>query len=129
MRLVVLSKQQTGDLSGFALPDLRQFLLEKILEEEFFPQPDGHSRGERAETAGGVCEIGLEQTLELDQRFVVEDHMIDVVEGETRLVEAEANRVLRETLVMLLARESLFLGGGGDFPVLDQGRRAIVIKR
>ncbi len=55
--------------------------------------------------------------------------MIDVVEGETRLVEAEANRVLRETLVMLLARESLFLGGGGDFPVLDQGRRAIVIKR
>jgi len=72
-------------------------------------------------------EIGLEQTLELEEGLVVEDHRVEVGEREALRLEHQRAAVRREALIVPAAREALLLRGRGHAPVDDQGRRGIVI--
>src|SRR5438270_3425503 len=95
---------------------LEQRLLEQLL---FEPHRDGHR--ERAEASWRERHIGLQQTLELQEWLVVEDDVVDPIERHPRLAQAVVDGVSGKARVVLLAREPLFLSGGHDATVLNEG--------
>ena len=62
-------------------------------------------------------QIGLDETVELQQRLVVEDDVVELLDLEAGLLQAVVRRVRREAVVVLDAREALFLRGGDDVAV------------
>ena len=96
MALVMLGEQQlVADAAGGG--ELGQRLLEVRLLEQLLLEPQRHRQAEGAEAARRVGEIGLEQALELDQRLLEEDDVVDAVEVDAGGVEAIADRVRRES--------------------------------
>src|SRR5262249_48808116 len=87
---------------------------------------NGHR--ERPQAAWREREIGLEQALELEERLVVEDNVVDLIQRHAGLAQTVLDRVRREARGVLLARESLFLSRRRDTAVLDQRGRAVVIE-
>ena len=75
---------------------------------------------ERLEAARREGEIGFEQPLEFQERLLVEDDIVDVLERDAGLLEAIADRVDREARVLLLAREALLLRRRDDLAVDQQ---------
>ena len=63
---------------------------------------------------GATPEIRFEDSLEFEQRFVVEADGPDVLDSDAGLAEAVVDRVTREPRVPLLARETIFLRGRDD---------------
>ena len=61
------------------------------------------------------------------ERLVVEADVVDRLGRDARLLQAVIDGVDGEALVVLLAREALFLSGGDDLAILDQRGRAVVI--
>src|SRR5438105_1570012 len=104
-------------------------LRNQVLQEEFFAKPHRHCHAERLEAARRERQIRLEEPLELEQRFVVERDVIDVVERISRGAQAISDGVLRKSRIVLLARESLFLRGGDNGAVIDKRGSAVVIER
>ena len=64
--------------------------------------------------------------VELQERLIIEDHMIELVEPRFRLIQAVGYRMMWEGRVMFLAGEALLLGGRNDASVLNQGRCTVV---
>ena len=54
--------------------------------------------------------------------------MVHLVEADPALVEAVLDGLPGEAGIVLLAGETLLLGGGHDPPVVDQSGRAVVIE-
>ncbi len=78
---------------------------------------------------GAKREIGFEQALELQERLVVEDDVVDVVELDAGLRRGNtAIALCGKAGIVLLAREALLLRGRDDLAVLDQRRGAVVIE-
>jgi hypothetical protein len=125
MAQVVLAEQK---ISVPAAADGLEFLPQQVLEEKLFPQPQGNRHAEGAEPPRREGEIGLDQSLELEERLVVEHHMVDVPQGGPPLLEAIADRVPRKPRIVLLAGEALLLGGCDNATVLDQRGRAVVVE-
>ena len=85
MRLVMLGKQQ---LPAAPCPCSRRALpvpFQGGLQIELFLQPDRHGRDKGAEAPRRIGQVGLQQPLELDQRLVVEDDLIDIGQRDTGL--------------------------------------------
>ena len=55
-------------------------------------------------------------------------HAVDVVDLETRALQAEFDRLLRKCRVALDAGEAFLLSGGDDFAIDDEGGGGVVIK-
>jgi hypothetical protein len=125
---MMLGEQELGLdlLAGAALDEVipQQPFLEQLLLE-----PHRHRHAERGEALGRERQIGLEQTLELQERLVVEGDVIDLVEPDAALGQAVLDRFLGKARIVLLAREPLFLGGGEKLAVGDQRGRAVVVER
>jgi len=81
---------------------------------QLLAQPQRHAHQEELEAPGGVGDIGLEQPVEFQQRLVVERDEIQLLGRDPALREAEVHGVLGEVVVVLLAREALFLGRRHD---------------
>ena len=108
--------------------DVLEPAQQHVLLEQLFPDPDRDRHRERSEAARREAEIGFEQPLEFQERLLVEHDIIDVLERDTGLFEAIANRVDRKARVVLLAREALFLRRRDDLAVDQQRRGAVVIE-
>ena len=108
--------------------ELLQLVAQQLLLEQLLAQPQRHRHAEGAEAARREGEIGFEQPLEFQERLVVEHDVIDVVEPRSCRLQAIGDRVVRETGIVLLAREAFFLRRGHDAAVLDQRRGAVVIE-
>ena len=67
--------RQSNSASKCRSSSLKQSFLEQLLA-----QPDRHCHAEGAEALRAIREIGLEQALELQERLVVEDDVINVAE-------------------------------------------------
>ncbi len=106
-----------------------QLLAQQPLLKQLFLEPDRQRHAERGETPRREGEIGFEQPLELEERLVVEDDVIDVAGSDFGFVQAILDGVTRETRIVLLAGEALLLRGCDDPPVGYQGRRAVVVER
>jgi hypothetical protein len=110
-------------------PVLLQLVLQQIFQEQLFPQPDGDRHLEGLEPARRKCQIGFQQSFELEQWFVVEGNEVHLIEADPCLGQAVVQRVAGETRIVLLTSEPLFLRRSHDFAVADQRRRGVVVKR
>src|SRR5215471_5717910 len=129
MRFVMLAEEQLRQLRLLQAVAQRQELgLEQLLLEQLLLQPDRHRRHERPEPARRKRQIGLQQSLELHQRLVVERDVAQVAQRDAAFTKTVTNRFTREPGVMLLAREAFLLRGGDDFAVSQQARGAVVIE-
>src|ERR1700682_3008577 len=75
-----------------------------------------------------VRQIGLDQPLELQKRLVVEPDVVDLLRRQAGAFETELDRADRERIVVLLARETLFLRGRDDASVHDERGCRVVIE-
>src|SRR5439155_14659397 len=102
MAQVMLREKQSLD---HILPHTRgaQALGDQIFQEQLFPKPDRHRHAERLESTRCKREIGFDQSFELEQRFIVEGNVIDVVERLPGYTEAIIDGVFRKAGIMLLA--------------------------
>ena len=97
-------------------------------KEKLFFDPDGDGLTETSEARRSEGDVRFEKTLELEERFFVEDDVVDLRHVDALLVEAVLDGVDREGGVVLFSCEAFFLGGGGDAAVLNQRRRAVVVE-
>ena len=94
----------------------------------FLSQP-GIAWQKLAKPARRESQIGLQQALELGERFFVENDVIELGRVEARLFQAISDRLCRKSRVVLDSREAFFLRRRDDVAVHDESRSAIVIER
>ena len=107
---------------------LGELAAQQVLLKQLFPEPYGHGHPKRRESPGREAQIRLEQALELQERLVIECHVIHVPKSDVPGLEAIGDGVRRKAGVVLLAREPLLLGGREDRTVLDEDGGAVVIE-
>src|SRR6476620_8217136 len=81
-----------------------------------------------AKSPGCEAEIGFEQALELKEWLVVKRDVVHFAKADASFIQAVSERMMRETGVMLLAREAFLLGSGDDLSVDNKCGRAVVIE-
>ncbi len=127
MALMVLGEEQLAfpvEVGRKAL----QFLDQQAFLEQLFLQQDRNRHRERLEAPRRERDVGFEQALELQERLVVERHLVDGVGRRSCGFEAIADRVVRKIGIVLAARETLFLRRGHDLAVADERRGAVVVE-
>src|ERR1700680_1870552 len=102
--------------------------MQELFLKQLLTSPQRHRHAEGTETARRKREIRFHQPFKFQKGLVIEDDIVKILQADARFRKAIGNGIFWETRVMLLARKSLFLGGGGDVPVLHQSRRAVMIK-
>jgi hypothetical protein len=100
---------------------------QEILLKQLLPNPQRQRHGEAAVTARRKREIRLQQPLELQERLLVEDHVIDVGCPEARVLQAEPDSLRREARIVAPPGESLLLRGGHDATVDDERGGTVVV--
>ena len=94
---------------------------------ELLLQPKRETHQEQLEARRRIGNVSLEKALELEQRLVVEHDQVELAARDLRLCEAILDRVLGETIVVLLSGKPFFLGRRDDVAVTNQGGSTIVI--
>ncbi len=80
MALMVLGEKQAA-LYVRARRDLPQLIADHQFLIEFLLEPQGHRHSEGTKTERRESYIRLEQTFELQERFIVEGDMIDTLKA------------------------------------------------
>jgi hypothetical protein len=106
-----------------------QLAAEQLLLKQLLANPQRHGHREAAIAAGCKGEVRLEQPLELEERLLVERHVIHVIRRDARVLEAERGGVGRKPRVMLLPRKSFLLRSGNDPSVGHERGSAVVVVR
>src|SRR5271157_4828926 len=83
-------------------------------QPEFLMDPKWHRHEERAEPSWRDRKVGFEQPLELEERLLVEGHVVNVLRLQTAFRKAVVNGMAREPVVVLHAREALLLRSRDD---------------
>ena len=123
----MLGKEQWRQIFGLAATELRKLLLDNGLQIKLFLEPDGHRGDEGLKPPGCVAQVSLEQSLELDERLVVEDDPVDVAKTQVFRFQAITDGVFGKARVMLLAAEAFLLRRGHQFAVLQQGGSTVMV--
>ena len=127
MTLMVIGEQELTahvDVQS-ELPDLGR--QQRLLKQLFF-DPQGDRHAERRVPSGSERQIGFQQSLEFDERLLVEDNVVEIAAGDTAFIEAVRDRVSRESWVVLLARKPLLLRGRNDRPVVEETRGTVMVE-
>ena len=127
MAHVVLREQQSATPVHRPIECRAELIREYALLEQLVLDPHRKRLPERGESPWSECKIGLQQTLELQERLVIEGHEIDLVGTQPRVFQAEHRCVRRKLRVVLVPRESLLLCGRDDFAVDHQCGCCVVI--
>jgi hypothetical protein len=107
---------------------LAQLALDHVLLEQLLANPDRDRGRERAISVRRKPDIGLQQPLELEERFLVEHHIVDLFERNCRFSQAIGDRVPRKARVLLLACEPLLLGRRYNAAIDQERGGAIVVE-
>src|ERR1700681_723374 len=118
-----------GRLFVFRPARLCEFDADEIRHPQLFFQPDRHRFRERRKPRRCVIEVGFEQAIELENRFIVEADLIELLDGESSLFETELDGARREARIVFDASEALLLSCRDDLAVNDDARCGIVIER
>ena len=121
MAHVVLGEQDRPLVGPQRLPDRRR-------HEELLLDPDRHRLAERPERPRKRRDVRGEHPLELQERLVVEADGVELLGTDAGLAQDVLDGVGGEVRVVLLAREALFLAGGHDGAVLQEGGRGVVVE-
>jgi hypothetical protein len=124
----MLGEQQTV-LDVLVRARLDQFLRQQILLKQLFLQPQRHRHAERRKPAWREGDVGFQQPFEFQERLLVEDDVIDVVDADAAEFQARRDGVMRKRRIVFAAREALFLRRRDDIAVDDERRGAVVIER
>jgi hypothetical protein len=106
---------------------LGEIALQIPLLEEFFLQPDRHGGKEGGKPTRSESEVGLQQTVKLQEGLLVENDPINLLKVFAGFPQAITNGMNRKTGILLFPGESLFLGGRNDLPITDEAGSRIVI--
>ncbi len=117
---VVVREQQLA-------PGDAQLLEDQAAYPELLLHPGQHGLAEDLHAAREGREGREQQALELDEGLLVEHHVVDLLDRDARLAQAEGDGLLGVARVVLAAGEALLLGRRDDHAVLDQRRRAVVV--
>src|SRR5215472_11570879 len=105
-----------------------QRLAQSAANPQFLTQPHLHCLDEHATRTWKSRPIACQDAFKLQQRFFVEDDIVEISRLDAASREAVARRTLRKARVVLLATEPLLLGRRNDDAVAQQARRGIVIE-
>jgi hypothetical protein len=114
VRLVVIGK----DVAAAMLSAQRA--IEFALQVQLGLQPQRQRLLISRETRRRDGAERIDQPRELRARPVVERHVIEVGGGDAAFAQAIGDGILREMVIVLLAREPFFLRGGDNAPVAQQ---------
>jgi hypothetical protein len=120
VRLVVLGEEELALVAAELAP-------ERVAGEELSFSHTGIAVRNEFSPFGATPRIVLENALELQQRLVVEADVVEVLHAEAALAKTVRDRVMRELLVVLLAREALFLRRGDELAVAHEAGRGVVV--
>ena len=129
MTQVVLGEEQPCIPVDAVAERRLQCLRKDVLLEQLVLHPHGQRLAKGRESARRERQIRLEQALELQERLVVEGDMVEIAGRQAGFLEAVAHGVLGKTIVVLLARETLFLRGRDDLAVHHEGGGRVVVVR
>src|SRR5262245_863174 len=117
----MLSEQQlTGDV--LAGKEFAEQARQKILLKQLLANPERQRHPKRLKTDWRKREVGIEQSFELQERFVVEGDKVHAFPLGVRRLETEADRMLRKPRVVLFPGEPLLLRRSNQASVLDDRR-------
>ena len=94
MAQMVLGEEELA-LPVEILLDLLQMILQQRFLEQLLPQPERNRHAEAVEAPRRERQIGFQQALELQERLVIEGHVVDIAERDARLLQAERDGILR----------------------------------
>jgi hypothetical protein len=125
--LMVLREQE------LALPiELRveraQLIAQQLLLKQLLFQPEGDRHAEGAKSPGCEGDVSFEQALEFEEWLIVKRDVVHFAKADAALVQAIGERMVRETGIMVRAREAFLLGSGDDLSVDDERRCTVVIE-
>ncbi len=83
--------------------------------KQLLAQPERHRHRERTQTSRRKSDVGFEQTLKFQERFIVERYKVDVRKDHAFLDEAILHCFRREPGIVFLAREPLILARQRSF--------------
>src|SRR4029453_15981447 len=101
---------------------------DQVGEPEFLLDPQWSALEEGRKAFRSVVEIGLEQPLELEQGLVVEAHVVELFGADAGFPQTVGDGVARESMVVLLAGEALFLRRRDDLAVDEKARGGVVVE-
>src|SRR5262249_32629461 len=104
MRKVMLAEYNAG-------PRHSKPFLDEVLDPELVSKPTDHGFTEHARGPRKALHARQHKPLEFDERFLEERNVIQVLRANAGSFQAEVNGVLRESIVVLYAREALLFGG------------------
>ena len=104
-----------------ALPD-------PLAHPELFLEPERHRFQEGWEAGRGEGEVGLQESLELQEGLVIEGYIRESCRIETCLLKAVPDSGFGKAVIVLLPCEALLLRGCYYLPVLYEAGSGIVIK-
>src|SRR5260370_37105662 len=97
-----------------------ELLSNQLSREELLFHPDRHRGDERTPAARRGRQIGLDESLKLEERLVVEADLVDAGGVDPGFPKAVLDGTGREALVGFLLRETLLLLRHHDYAVLYQ---------
>src|SRR5437867_8360014 len=110
------------------LPLITQLSPDDFGNPQLFFQPDGDRLGEGEHAAGKRRQVSREEALELQERFVVEAHVVQVGDLHSTFEQAVADGLGGKVRVVLLASEAFLRGGRDDSAVLDQAGGRVMVE-
>src|SRR5580658_3260717 len=126
--LVVFGKKQpVNPIEIFAVA--LQLILEEAALEQFLAHPERNRHLEGTQPPWRERDVGFQKALELQERLVVKDDIVDGGEIHACEREAELHGMGGKARVMFLAGEALFLRRGDDLSIAKKSRRTVVIER
>ena len=91
-------------------------------------EPQRHRQAKTAEPRRREGQVGLQQALELGQRFVIKGNIVQVLRRDSAFLQTIAESLRGECRIMLDPGEPLLLGRGDDPAVDHQSGGAVVIE-
>ena len=77
---------------------------------------------------GKLWKVGHKNPLEFAERLLVKNDVVQVAGRDAGFLQAELDGSLRKAEVVLDPGEPLFLGGGDQLPVPEEGRGRVMVK-
>src|SRR5262245_23648658 len=120
---MVLAKEHFPVITCDTLPDV-------VRHPELVSQPQRHRHEVGPQPSRGSCGVGLKQSVELDERLLVETNQVEIASLEAGLMQTVLDGARWEAGVVFLAGEPFFLCRGRDLAVFHKtGGRIVVIRR
>ena len=105
-----------------------QLLTDQVLHPQLVQQPGRHGVAEDLPRLRHHLHGGRQDALELDERLLVEDDVVEILGSDAGRFQAVADGQAREIGVVFLAAEAFLFGGRDQLAVVNQRRGGVVVE-